>query len=84
MFCFQEKDVPDADTLNKLSEHFRKEKESAVRVIILSVFGDIGALGGLNPQVLFLMLGRTFNETYQIPVDTNSRFDHAARTIFNR
>lgn len=43
-FCTQEKDIPDPEIVKKLSDHFRKEKESAVRVIILSIFADIGLL----------------------------------------
>ena len=49
--AIQEKDIPDREVVRKLSEHFCKEKESAVRVIILSIFADIGMLLGINSQV---------------------------------
>lgn len=42
----QQPDIPEA--INKLSAHLAVEKESAVRVKILSLFGDIGKLDGAN------------------------------------
>lgn len=68
-FVFQEDGIPDA--IKKLSDHFREEKESAVRVIILSIFADMGSLIEINFQVncfsflfLYLKIYSLFNSTY--------------------
>ncbi|KAK3907732.1 Integrator complex subunit 4 [Frankliniella fusca] len=47
---FQEDDF--LDIIKKLTEHFKREKESAVRVKILSLFGDIGCEAGADIQHL--------------------------------
>ncbi|XP_034232413.1 integrator complex subunit 4 isoform X1 [Thrips palmi] len=47
---FQEDDF--LDIIKKLQEHFRREKESAVRVKILSLFVDIGSEAGADVQLL--------------------------------
>lgn len=47
---FQEDDF--LDIIKKLVEHFKREKESAVRVKILSLFGDIGCETGADIQHL--------------------------------
>lgn len=43
---FQEDDF--LDIIKKLIEHYKREKESAVRVKILSLFGDIGSEAGAD------------------------------------
>lgn len=53
---FQEKDIPDPETVRKLGDHFRKEKESAVRVIILSIFSDMGLLPDVDAQVIIFLI----------------------------
>lgn len=39
------------EIIKKLEEHFKRENESAVRVKILSLFGDIGCEPGVDIQV---------------------------------
>lgn len=55
-FRFQEKDIPDLNVVNKLSEHFRKEKESAVRVLILSILADVGTMHNVNSQLVQVLI----------------------------